>query len=96
MEGFMDLFFDLARLGVRLIHPTPIFQRYELPGATLDVHLEPFRGNLYGWLGLTGVSMLPAQEGQPPDKGLIEIFPGGRLDLDTLECSQGKVLLPND
>lgn len=144
MDGFMDLFFDLARLGVRLIHPevqgiasrgpvfaalkpshlaalapaltsalasalwsrrdtviptapgNPFFHRYDLPGATLDVHLEPFRGNLYGWLGLSGISVLPPAEGQPPDKGLIEIFPGGRRDLDTLDCYNGKLLLPND
>jgi hypothetical protein len=51
-------------------------QRYRIPGARVDVHLFSRRGNLYGWLGLVGDGT-----GNHP-KGLLEIFPGGTLDLD--------------
>ncbi len=137
-DGCIELYFDLARHGVRVVHPEtqglvtrgeifapltpsalpvlapalaiaftaalrsrsdaviptaagdPFFHRYALPGATLDLHLEPFRGNLYGWLGLTGA---PSLDLDPPDKGLIEIFPGGRIELDQFNCPTARKIL---
>jgi hypothetical protein len=143
-DGFMDLYFDLEGLGVRLIHPEtygltvigggyagfdpavlpalepalefaartalasrsdkaiPVdpanrfIHRYPIPGATLDVHMYAQRGNIYGWLGLTGdSSRIPEGLRAVHAKGSLEIFPGGSLDLtqDRLTCLVATAIL---
>jgi len=130
-DTFIDLFFDLQRLNVRLIHPevqdvetdgpvfapltvksasvlepamlmalrfalaarddsaipstagNPLFHQYPIPGATIDMHLTPFRGNLYGWVLLTGTG---------PSHGLLAFFPNGTLDVSRMDCNQGQAV----
>jgi len=68
-------------------------QRYAFgAGGSLDVRLYPYRGNLYGWLGLVGapVPFLP--------HGLVDLLPGGTADLLAtgsagLSCSLAEDLL---
>jgi len=82
----------LASRSDRAIPSDPadrFFQKYKLPAATLDVHMFPFRGNLYGWLGLSGdSSQLKDDDRKVMPNGLMEIFPGGKFDIskDQLPC----------
>ena len=130
-DTFLDLYFDLAQIGVKLIHPeveaiqsrgalfsilnfasvpkleplmllglqialksrddsaipipsgNPLLQQYSIPGATVDFHLKLVRGNLFAWVGITGVG---------EKNGLLALFPGGSFDISTIVCIEGQSL----
>jgi hypothetical protein len=134
---FLDLYFDLKRLRVHLIHPEvqglqtvgpffsgltvaslpqlqtvmlmalgyalksrddqfipsptgdPMLQQYAIPGATIDLHLKPNRGNMYVWITVTGT---PQQLLGHTYHGLLALFPNGQLDISTINCVAGRVL----
>jgi hypothetical protein len=139
-SSFLDLYFDLTRLRVRLIHSEvqglqttgplfasltvadlphlqaamlmslryalntrddqfipsppgdPTLQQYPIPGATIDFHLKPNRGNIYAWVGITGT---PVQSPINPATyyyGLLALFPNGQFDVSTMNCVAGKLL----
>jgi hypothetical protein len=88
----------LASRSDRAIPSDPLdrfVQKYRLPAATLDLHMFPFRGNVYGWLGLSGDgSQLTEEQRKSFPNGLLEIFPGGALDIsqDKLNCIVGDII----
>ena len=134
---FLDLYFDLKRLRVHLIHPEvqglqtigpffsgltvadlphlqtimlmalgyalksrddqfipsptgdPMLQQYAIPGATIDFHLKPSRGNMYVWVGITGTPIEIQLLGPHTYYGLLALFPGGQLDISTIPCWVG-------
>ena len=136
-DTLLDLYFDLTRLKVRLIHPEvqglqstgPIFsaltvadlpqlqtamlmalnfalktrndqfipsptgdpalQQYPIPTATIDFHLKPKRGNIYVWIGITGT---PKTVLKNTFYGLLALFPGGPLNINTINCATGTIL----
>ena len=138
---FLDLYFDLTRLRVHLIHPEvqglqtagPFFssltvanlpelqtvmrlalgyalrtrddrfipsptgdqtlQQYPIPSATIDFHLKPNRGNIYAWVGITGIPQT-VTIGSVTNTyyGLLAFFPNGQLDVSTMNCALGKIL----
>lgn len=136
-DTFLDLYFDLARLRVKLVHPEvqglastgSIFssltvadlphlqnvmlmalgfalktrddqfipsptgdarlQQYAIPGATIDFHLKPNRGNIYAWIGVSGT---PVQVLNNTYYGLLALFPNGPLDISTIDCVTGRLL----
>jgi hypothetical protein len=130
-DTFLDLYFDLTRLSVKLIHPevedlemqgnaftgltvdslpllepamllalqfslksrddnavptasgNQFMQQYPIPGTTVDFHLELGRGNLFAWIGITGVG---------EKNEFLALFPGGRFDISTIKCINGETL----
>ena len=134
---FLDLYFDLKRLRVHLIHPevqglqttgqffsnltvanlpqlqavmlmalgfalktrddqfipsstgNPMLQQYAIPGATIDLHLKPSRGNMYVWVTITGTPKVLLGHVY---HGLLALFPNGQLDISTINCVAGRVL----
>ena len=132
-DTFLDLYFDLTRLRVKLINPeaegiqvggslfapltvaslpalepamltaltfalksrddqaipsptnNPLLQQYAIPGATIDFHIQPGRGNLLMWMGMSGVGDF---------NGLLSFFPGGAFDISSpaFTCQSGKLV----
>jgi hypothetical protein len=140
---FLDLYFDLKRLRVHLIHPEvqglettgpffsgltvanlphlqtimlmalgyalkgrddqfvpsptgdPLLQQYPIPGATIDFHLKPSRGNMYAWVGITGTPIeINLLGNNLTYYGLLALFPGGQLDISNpnFRCWVGTAL----
>lgn len=70
----------------------PVLQRYAIPGATIDFHLRPDRGNIYMWVGITGT---PVNVLHNTYYGLLAFFPNGQLEIsgpNAINCIVGKLL----
>jgi hypothetical protein len=142
-DTFLDLYFDLTRLRVKLINPeaesaqvtgtlfapltvaslpalepamltaltfalksrddqaipsptnNPLLQQYAIPGATVDFHLQPGRGNLFAWFGITGVKLSGFSSiSKSAIYGLLSFFPGGPFDISSssFNCSLGNLV----
>ena len=69
--------------------PRAANEQYAIPGATIDFHLKPSRGNIYAWVGVSGT---PVQAPNNAYYGLLALFPNGQLDINAINCLTGWLL----